>query len=278
MLSARTGISYALALSLGVCGCSEVLGAADLDYTLGGEQAEAGVVAPGSNLVASCAGTAGPTPVNVEGKFCIDSTEVTNAQYLAFMEAAPAIEQPAECAWNAVVGESAFEPRDVWPPPEPLLNHPVSHVDWCDARAYCQWAGKRLCGRVDRSPPDWADHGTVRAELYYACSHGGEQVYPYGDVLDPNACAIDRSETQPVMSFPACEGGYAGVYDLVGNVMEWQAFCMLGSGATDYCRLGPRSAQSGDELVDSVRCDFGDATARNGFSGAIGVRCCSDAL
>lgn len=54
---------------------------------------EAGTSASAPSIFGDCAGTAEPEPVNIECKFCIDSTEVTYRQYGAFIDAAPDIEQ-----------------------------------------------------------------------------------------------------------------------------------------------------------------------------------------
>jgi formylglycine-generating enzyme required for sulfatase activity len=81
------------------------------------------------------------------GSFCIDATEVTRGEFLAFL-AAP-LEQrtaarPPECAWNTT---------------DPTINatasglgNPVGEINFCDALAYCAWAGKRLCGRIGGGP------------------------------------------------------------------------------------------------------------------------------
>ena len=47
-----------------------------------------------------CPGTSGPVMVDVGG-YCIDSTEVTRAQYDQFLQSSPSTGgQPAECAWR----------------------------------------------------------------------------------------------------------------------------------------------------------------------------------
>lgn len=77
--------------------------------------------------------------------FEIGSREVSNGEYQQFLAAQqdPAI-QPGECAWN-----DDFTPTQ-WPVASATL--PVVNIDWCDARAYCAWAGKRLCGAIAGGP------------------------------------------------------------------------------------------------------------------------------
>ena len=91
------------------------------------------------------------------GSFCADSTEVTRWQYAAFLAARyPLSEQPLHCAWN-----DSYVP---WYWQEQTRDDlPAVSMDWCDARAYCAWAGKRLCGRVGG--------GTVSLQL--VCSRLG---------------------------------------------------------------------------------------------------------
>ena len=88
----------------------------------------------------ACEQGLGPPAVRVEG-VCVDSTEVTNAHYQAFLEQMPsAAAGPDVCDWN-----DSFVPQG-WPLATGTEDHPVGGVDWCDANAYCAWAGKRLCG------------------------------------------------------------------------------------------------------------------------------------
>src|SRR5262249_6416251 len=92
------------------------------------------------------AGSCGACPMDMvevphpAGTFCIDATEVTNGAYKAFLAASPdPSAQPAFCGWNTDYSPSSFYGPD---------DHPVVYVDWCDAYAYCEAAGKRLCGAI----------------------------------------------------------------------------------------------------------------------------------
>ena len=100
-------------------------------------------------------------------------------------------------------------------------DHPVVHVSWDDARAYCQWAGVRL---------------PTEAEWELAARGGLEGTrFPWGDELErdgvprcnvwrgqfPNAPASGWEPTpQPARS--GQPNGF-GLYNVCGNVWEWCA-------------------------------------------------------
>jgi formylglycine-generating enzyme required for sulfatase activity len=135
-------------------------------------------------------------------EFYIDLTPVTNAQFSEFVRATRYVTDAERVGdlQNWRVNET----------PE-KANHPIVYVSFNDARAYCEWAGKRL-----PTADEW--------EKAYRGPDG--HIYPWGDVFDLNRCNTAENsrglETTPVDQFPQGASSY-GCLDMVGNVEEWTA-------------------------------------------------------
>ena len=98
--------------------------------------------------------------------------------------------------------------------------HPVVHISWDDAQAYCEWAGKRLPTEAEF---EYASRGGVENTLY---SWGNEPVDQgnlkanvwEGKFPTNNKIKDEYYYTAPVKSF---KPNKYGLYDIAGNVWEW---------------------------------------------------------
>lgn len=258
----------------------------DFDGDLGDADIDAGPDAPPFDAGPCKGGDGGPTLIRVgpsDNSFCIDRTEVTFKDYRAFVEAGvPTTTQPPECAWNSSFAPGASGADDL----------PVANVDWCDALAYCKWAGKYLCGKVSGGkkvgPIPQEQVGDYTANQWLIACSAQKNKYPYGQTQDPTACNVgerDAGKTVPVGTLPKCEGGYPGTFDLVGNVWEWiDGPCRTDAGlevdggdggpASNECWVKgggfPNTGANIDCRVDGL------GSRRDTKVNFIGIRCCSD--
>ncbi len=218
---------------------------------------------------------AGGGPLVRAGSFCIDRTEVTVAQYTLFLAAkgGDVSGQPAECAANTTyVPSSGFTPSVT-------NNFPVVNVSWCDAYMFCKWAGKRLCGGTDGGAATFSGAGlTTESQWYNACSHAadGQHLYPYGNSFNASACAIDADGGALIEagSKAGCVGGYPGIFDMSGNVREWEDSCTPaadGGPAFDLCR---RRGGAADDTAAENACAPVQVLARGSVTAHTGFRCC----
>lgn len=237
-----------------------------------------------------------PALVPPQGSYCIDATEVTQDHYAAFLAdvAAAPPDQPAFCQWNedlapaAAAGDCGPDAYD----PETRGDRPAVCVDWCDAAAYCAWAGKRLCGRIgggglqNNNSEPWS---FTHSQWYNACSDSGLFKYPYGDTYRPEVCNSPDAQwgrTIPATADPAASGchgiydPYDGLFDMVGNVAEWEDGCTATSGNSDFCYVRGGAYQlygTSDNPSDQGACLGGivgfERRDRQPF---VGFRCCLD--
>ena len=187
--------------------------------------------------------------------------------------------------WLAVEGADWRHPEGPDSDLQGRRDHPVVHVSWHDAAAYCEWSGKRLA---------------TEAEWEFAARGGLVQKrYPWGDELKPNGehrCNIWQgkfpvkdhasdgySGTAPVRSF--LPNGY-GLYNMAGNVWEWCADwfspAYYTAGETDN-PTGPKRGDSrvmrgGSYLCHSSYCNRYRVAARSkntpdSSTGNTGFRC-----
>jgi formylglycine-generating enzyme required for sulfatase activity len=213
--------------------------------------------------------------------YWIDRTEVTQDQYQAWLATSPplSVQDQYSCSWNLT-----FAPAQACLNTAPICytecgKRPQTCVDWCDADAYCAANGKRLCGDMAGGPVAYVLYSHPNySQWYSACTSHGLTTYPYGDGYDAEACVTTWADGQgamPVGEMIHCQGvtPYNGVFDLSGNVGEWDDSCDFPGFPQDKCHIrGGRVYQAPED----VRCDSNRIERRDYADALTGFRCCKD--
>lgn len=162
-------------------------------------------------------------PLITVNDFVLDATEVTVARFRRYWTAghpAPtgAILYPGgSVTWTGSVAEPIAGGANNWSASAGLRElHPINSVDWPTAQAFCVWDGGRLPTEVEWEFAARARYG----EPYRTYPWGDDVPAETCDRLQWNGCAgEDGAPTRRVGSFVAT----GGLFDLAGNVFEWQA-------------------------------------------------------
>jgi formylglycine-generating enzyme len=222
--------------------------------------------------------------------FRIAPTTVTRTDFAAFVAATGHVTQ-AERRGSSFVFHACLDDPEAHPAPQPAPwwrdvaganwraphgpgsehavpgDHPLTHVSWHDALAYCRWQGTRL-------PTE---------EEWEAAARGGlpDAPYPWGETPpDPNRCTIfdgpfpeprqrPYTGTTPAHALPA--NGY-GLHQTTGNVWEW---CLRPAPDRRETRSDLRPIRGGSHLCHPSYCSryrvssrqITEATATTGHIG-----------
>jgi formylglycine-generating enzyme required for sulfatase activity len=242
----------------------------------------------------------GPVRTEVIEPFAIDVHAVTNARFAEFAEATGHVSDAERYGWSFVFGgllpddfpetaaligaewwRQVYEadwrrPEGPGSSTEGREDHPVVHVSWNDAAAFCAWSGTRL---------------PSEAEWEFAARGGLVQKrFPWGDELEPggehrmnvwqgtfpsqNSEADGYFGTAPVDTFEP--NGY-GLHNTSGNVWEWCA----GEFRDPRGVVLGKAIRGGSYLCHHSYCNRYRVAARtsntqDSSSGNTGFRCAAD--
>lgn len=218
-----------------------------------------------------------PSPGEAEIKvwaFWLDETQVTNAQYLAFVKERPEWRRDRVSRLFADSGYLAH-----WSAAEGLgdaarPDAPVVRVSWFAAKAFCECAGKRL-----PTESEWE----LAASASETSPDGRQDPVFTRRILDWYA----RPGTETLRRAGSGAANYWGAHDLHGLVWEWvQDFYAAmvssdnredgGADTTRFCGASALAAGDKSDYAAFMRIAFRGSLKAASTTGNLGFRCAKD--
>lgn len=214
----------------------------------------------------------GSTPV---APFFLDAYPVTNAEYLAFVEANPSWQRSKVKGIFADKGYLKSWESDLDFGPDSLASRPVVNVSWFAAAAYAEWRGKRLpttaewelAAAASQTAPDGTNDPAYRQHILNWYSRTAPDVLPAVGSTFKN---------------------YWGAYDMHGLVWEWvldfNSALVTGESRNDgdmdlklFCGSGSVGASNFEDYAAFIRFALRSGLEASYTGSNMGFRCAQDA-
>jgi len=142
---------------------------------------------------------------------------------------------------------------------------PWAQVTWYEARNACEAAGKRLC-----KSDEWLE----------ACLGPlSDRDYLSESPWESGTCALDPQGGREAVltgSRGECEGGYDGLFDMVGNLSEWTSTCVVEHWDYQYEERFCQTRGGSFDSAEPGRCTGFEQFISDHMSQSNGFRCCRD--
>jgi sulfatase modifying factor 1 len=232
--------------------------------------------------------------VDIPQKSCVwmDRTEVTVEQYQRWESevlSSDIVWEPTWCAWKQQRSDPIGDPDDTCAAEilrfdqEPFgPRKPMRCVDFCEAQAFCRWAGKHICYDTGGLGVQGPHMGAQEWQL--ACTNGLTTRYPWGNDVE-DYCNVGQTAAQCIGASATCGPlpvgqktncvNRRGILDLAGNVGEWVFSCNFPDSAKP---LEPTACliRGGGYDGPLKTCDSEANVKNDTRTPSVGFRCCAD--
>jgi formylglycine-generating enzyme required for sulfatase activity len=183
--------------------------------------------------------------VRITKPFYLAAHEITVAQFETFVDAMghkTEAETDGKGGLGYVDGEPRQSPEFTWRSPgfegfEQSDRHPVVHIGWNDAMAFCRWLTKKE-GETYKLPTE--------AQWEYACRSGSTTSWFFGQNeadLEQHAWFASRGSGWTKQVGQKQPNDF-GLFDMSGNVREWRSDWF----STDYYGRSPADDPKGPPI------------------------------